>query len=127
MAGIEPNGLALLMFGATFAAFCLGFFTVIGMFPLHARPHALAGAPGAILVVVNLVLLIPLLLGVAWFAHQSIRWSSAVIFGGLIFLFIPSVFQVVPSGWRDSRSGLVALGAIQIAALAVLLPSLSGL
>ena len=46
-----------------------------------------------------------------------------MIFGGLIFLFIPSVFQAVPSGWRDSRGGLVALGAIQIAALAVLLPS----
>lgn len=127
MAGIEPNGLALLIFGAAFAAFCLGFFTLVGMFPLHARPHALAGAPGAALVVINLVLLIPLLLAVFWFAHQSIRWSSAVIFGGLIFLFIPSVFQAVPSGWRDSRGGLVALGAIQIAALAVVLPSFSGL
>jgi hypothetical protein len=79
--------------------------------------------PGAALIAVNLMLLIALLLGVAWFAHQSIRWSSAVIFGGLIFLFIPSVFQAVPSGWRDSRGGLVALGVVQIAALATLLPS----
>ena len=123
MAGIEPNMLALLIFVATFAAGCLGFFTIIGMFPLHARPHALAGVPGAVLVVINLVLLIPLLLGVFWFAHQSIRWSSAVIFGGLIFLFIPSVFQAVPSGWRDSRGGLAVLAAIQIAALAALFPS----
>jgi hypothetical protein len=116
-----------LIFAAAFAAFCLGFFTIVGMFPLSARPHALLGAPGAALVVVNLMLLIPLLLGVAWFAHQSLRWSSAVMFGGLIFLFIPSVFQAVPSGWRDSRYGLVALGAIQIAALAVVLPSFPSL
>jgi hypothetical protein len=124
MVGIEPNGVALLIFGAAFAAFCLGFFTVVGMFPLRARPHALSGVSGAALVVINLVLLLPLLVGVFWFAHQSIRWTSAVIFGGLIFLFIPSVFQAVPRGWRDSRSGLAVLGAIQLAALTALFPSL---
>ena len=122
VADIEPNGLALLIFGATFAACCLGFYTMIGMFPLHARPSSLSGVPGAALVIFNLVLLIPLVLGVAWFAHETIRWTSVVVFGGLIFLFIPSVFQVVPNQWRDSCGGLAVLGAIQIAALAVLFP-----
>jgi hypothetical protein len=127
MAGIEPNGLGLLMFGATFAACCLGFFTILGMFPLRARPQSLSGAPGIALVVINVVLLIPLLLGVALFAHQTLRWTSAVVFGGLIFLFVPSVFQAVPNRWRDSYGGLAVLVAIQIAALMAVLSPLQTL
>jgi hypothetical protein len=120
MTSIEPNGLALLTFVSTFAACCIGFFTIIGMFPLSERPRSLAGLPGVALVAINLVLLIALLLGVALFAHQTLRWTSVVIFGGLIFLFVPSIFQVVPNGWRDSYGGLAVLGAIQLAALAAL-------
>jgi hypothetical protein len=120
MTSIEPNGPALLTFVSTFAACCMGFFTIIGMFPLSERPRSLAGLPGAALVAINLVLLIALLLGVALFAHQTLRWTSVVIFGGLIFLFVPSIFQVVPNGWRDSYGGLAVLSAIQLAALATL-------
>jgi hypothetical protein len=127
MSGIEPNGLALLMFGVTFAVCCLGFFTIIGMFPLHSRPQSLSGVPGVALVFVNVVLLIPLLLGVMLFAHQTLRWTSAVVFGGLIFLFIPSVFQAVPNQWRDSYSGLAILVVIQVAALTALLSPLQTL
>jgi hypothetical protein len=124
MTGIEPNGLALLTFVPTFAACCVGFFTIIGMFPLSERPRSLAGISGAALVVINLVLLIPLLLCVALYAHQALRWTSAIIVGGVIFLFIPSVFQAVPEGWRDSHRGLAVLGVIQTAALATLLSPL---
>jgi hypothetical protein len=124
MTSIEPNAPALLTFVTTFAACCIGFFTIIGMFPLSERPRSLAGMSGAALVVINLVLLIPLLLGVALFAHQMLRWTSAVIFGGLIFLFIPSVFQVVPDGWRDSRRGLAVLSVLQLASLVALLSPL---
>jgi hypothetical protein len=121
MTGIEPNGLALLTFVPTFAACCIGFFTISGMFPWSERPRSLHGIAGAALVVTNLVLLIALLLGVVLFAHETLRWTSAVIFGGLIFLFIPSIFQAVPNAWRDSRGGLAVLGVIQLAALAALL------
>jgi hypothetical protein len=124
MTSIEPNGLALLTFISTFAACCIGFFTVIGMLPLSERPRSLEGIPGAALVVINLVLLIPLLFGVLLFAHLALRWTSAVIFGGLIFLFSPSIFQVVPNRWRDSYGGLAVLGVIQLAALAALLSPL---
>ncbi|HVX75628.1 MAG TPA: hypothetical protein VHB49_05850 [Bradyrhizobium sp.] len=124
MTSIEPNELALLMFVSTFAACCLGFFTVIGMFPLSERPRSLSGLPGAALVIINLMLLIPLLCGVVLFAHQMLRWTSAVIFGGLVFLFIPSVFQAVPNRWRDSHSGLAVLSVVQLAALAALLSPL---
>jgi hypothetical protein len=121
---IEPNVPALLTFVATFAACCIGFFTIVGMFPLNERPQSLKGPAGAALVAINVVLLIALLLGVALLAHQMLRWTSVVIFGGLIFLFIPSVFQAVPNRWRDSCGGLAVLGALQLFALAALLSPL---
>jgi hypothetical protein len=118
VAAIEPNGLGLLAFGAAFAVCCLGFFTVAGMFPLSARPAALAGMPAIALIVVNLALVVLLALAAGLFAHQSLRWTSAVVLGGLIFLFTPSAFQAIPDEWRDSRAGLSVLGIIQVAALA---------
>ncbi|MDI4235843.1 hypothetical protein OZ411_23825 [Bradyrhizobium sp. Arg237L] len=126
MAGIEPNGLALALFAAAFAACCLSFFTLVGMFPRSARPQSIAGASGGVLVLANLALLMILLAGVASFAHQTLRWTSVVVFGGLIFLFIPAVFQVIPGAWRDSRSGLAVLGLVQLAALALMLSPLQG-
>jgi hypothetical protein len=127
MAGIEPNGLALALFAVAFAACCLSFFTLVGMFPPSARPQSISGAAAGTLVLANVALLVILLAGVAAFAHQMLRWTSVVVFGGLIFLFIPAVFQVIPSAWRDSRSGLAVLGLVQIAALALLLSPIQGL
>ena len=120
MAGIEPNGLGLLVFGAAFAVCCLGFFTVVGMFPLSARPAALAGVPAIALIVINLALVILLASAAVLFAHQSLRWTSAVVLGGLIFLFTPSAFQAVPDDWRDSLAGLAVLSITQLAALAAI-------
>jgi hypothetical protein len=120
VAGIEPNVLALALFAAAFAACCLSFFTLAGMFPRSARPQSIAGPAGGALVLANLALSVILLAGAATFAHQTLRWTSVVVFGGLIFLFIPAVFQVIPGAWRDSRSGLALLGLVQIAALALL-------
>ena len=124
MAGIEPNGIALVFFATAFGACCLSFFTLAGMFPRSARPRSVLGAGGSALVVLNAGLLIVLLTGVALFAQQMLRWSSAIVFGGLIFLFVPALFQVIPSTWRDSRSGLAALGLVQMASLALLLSPL---
>jgi hypothetical protein len=72
------------------------------------------------LIMVNLALVVLLALAAILFAHESLRWTSAVVLGGLIFLFTPSAFQAVPDGWRDSRAGLAALGMIQVAALAAI-------
>ncbi|WP_024506757.1 hypothetical protein [Bradyrhizobium sp. ARR65] len=127
MAAIEPNGIALALFAASFAACCLGFFTLVGMFPPSARPQAVAGAAGSALVLFNVVLCVLLLAGVALFVEQRLRWTSAVIFGGLILLFIPSIFQIVPNERRDSRSGLAVLGLVQIASLLLLVSSAVGL
>ena len=117
---IEPNGVALALFAATFVACCLSFFTLTGMFPARARPLPVAGHIGNLLVMFNLALLAMLLIGVALFAHETLRWTSVVVAGGLIFLFVPSVFEIIPSAWRDSRGGLFFLGALQLAALALL-------
>ena len=75
----------------------------------------------------NLMLLAVLLAGVVTFAYQSLRWTSVVVAGGLIFLFVPSIFEIVPNEWRDSRGGLAALGTLQLAALALLASPLLGL
>lgn len=128
MQAIEPNGFALALFAATFAAGCLSFFTLAGMFPAHARPLPVAGQLGNLLVLLNIALLAALLTGIGLYAHETLRWSSIVVAGGLIFLFVPSLFQVIPNEWRDSRGGLIALVALQLASLALLaspLPQLS--
>ena len=121
MGAIEPNGVALALFVATFAAGCLSFFTLVGMFPPSARPVLVAGHLGNLLVLSNLALLLVLLGSVALFAHETLRWTSVVVAGGLIFLFVPSIFEIIPSTWRDSRGGLLFLGALQLAALALLI------
>ena len=43
-----------------------------------------------------------------------------MVAGGLIFLFVPSIFEIIPSTWRDSRGGLLFLGALQLIALTLL-------
>jgi hypothetical protein len=120
MQAIEPNSMALALFAATFAAGCLSFFTLTGMFPARARPLPVAGHVGNLLVLVNAALLVVLLGAVGLFAHETLRWTSVVVAGGLIFLFVPSVFEVIPNTWRDSRGGLFALGTLQLASLALL-------
>jgi hypothetical protein len=124
MDAIEPNGVALALFAATFAACCLSFFTLAGMFPARARPLPVAGQLGSLLVLFNLALMMVLLGGVALFAHQTLRWTSIIVAGGLIFLFVPSIFEIIPNAWRDSRGGLMFLGALQLASLALLVSPL---
>src|SRR3984957_15849619 len=108
---IEPSGVALALFIATFAAGCLSFFTLAGMFPASARPVLVADHLGNLLVLANLALLLVLLGGVALLAHETLRWTSVVVAGGLIFLFVPSIFEIIPNHWRDSRGGLTLLVA----------------
>ncbi len=122
--GVEPNGVALGLFAAVFAASCLSFFTLAGMFPSATRPLSLKGNFGGLLVLSNVALLAVLLTGLLVFAHETLRWTSVVVAGGLIFLFVPSVFQVIPDDWRDSQSGLLALGALQLASLSLICPPL---
>ncbi len=124
MTGIEPNGPALVLFAAIFATCCLSFFMLAGMFPASVRPRSVSGVAGNALILLNVALLAALLPGIALFAHHMLRWTSVIIFGGLIFLFMPTVLQIVPIDWRDSCGGLVILGVVQIASLVTLLSPL---
>jgi hypothetical protein len=98
----------------------VSFFTLAGMFPARTRPLPVAGFFGNLLVLLNLALLAVLLTGVGLFAHETLRWTSIVVAGGLIFLFVPSIFEIIPNGCRDSRGGLALLVALQLASLALL-------
>jgi hypothetical protein len=94
------------------------------MFPLSARPHSASSVAGNALILLNLALLAALLLGTALFAYQTLRWASVIIFGGLIFLFVPPILQIFPIVWRDSCCGLAILGFVQITSLAMVLSPL---
>lgn len=121
MATLEPNWTALIAFGLAWGASCIAFLTLVGMVPLRLRPAAAQGGTGAALVIANLVLLAASAAGAVAYARAEIRWTSAVIVGGLIVLFAPGLFQAWPSRLRDSRPGLALLTVLQTAALALLL------
>src|ERR1700743_2498365 len=127
MRAIEPNLVALALFIATFAAGCLSFFTLTGMFPASARPVPVAAHLGNLLVIANLALLLVLLGGVALFAHETLRWTSVVVAGGLIFLFAPSAFEIIPNERRDRHAVVLFLGGLQLGALAFLVSPLQQL
>jgi hypothetical protein len=120
MTSIEPNWAALILFAGVWTVTCLALLTLVGMVPLRSRPHVTEGGAGVALVVGNLALLALLACGAILYAATTIRWSSAVITGGLVILFAPALFQVWPKDWRDSRAGLYLLIAMQACALAAL-------
>lgn len=115
MEAVEPNIAALVWFGVAWFVSALAFFVVLGMFPLSARPDATRGPLGFGLIVFNAVLLAGILAGTAVYGWQELRWTTVVIVASFGFLFAPSVFEIWPARWRDSRGGLVVLAVAQAA------------
>jgi hypothetical protein len=107
---VEPELASLGWFLVLWLACCLSALTISGMLPLRARSAKLATLANAGLVVGNLTCLFLLL-------TVNLRVSTIILFGGLVFLFMPAVFQMVPDRWRDSHAGLAVLFAIQTAIL----------
>jgi hypothetical protein len=126
MASVEPNWTALILFASVWTVTCLALLTLVGMLPLRSRPEVAEGIAGAALIVGNLALLALLACGAILYAVTTIRWSSAVIAGGLVILFAPALFQVWPKDWRDSRAGLSLLIIVQTCALAALASAIAG-
>jgi hypothetical protein len=126
VASIEPNWAALILFAAVWTVTCVALLTLIGMVPLRSRPNTTKGEVGAALVIANLALLALLSCGAILYAATMIRWSSAIIAGGLVVLFAPALFEVWPKDWRDSRAGLLLLIVVQAAALATLAEAIRG-
>lgn len=116
MSAIEPNGAALAWFVAFWAVCCLGFFQLAGMYPLSSRRPR-----GQIVLTIGATALWLLMLGgTCLFAYAQLRLTSAVVAAGLLFLFIPELFQALPASWRDGRSGVLVTSALLCCSLAVL-------
>ena len=109
---LEPNLGALAWFCLLWSACCISFLQLVGMYPLQRR--------SAVAVIAATLLWIALAAGTITFAAVELRWSTIVVVGGVLFLFLPELFQALPRRWRDGRAGLAMSGCVIIAALALL-------
>ena len=119
MSQIEPNALALCWFALFWSVCCLGFLQLAGMYPLGTRSDDAPAAPPT-LVLGSTALWLALLVGTCLFAVTELRWTSFVIVAGILFLFLPELFQAIPLRWRNGSAGLTATGLMLAAALALL-------
>jgi hypothetical protein len=116
---LEPNIIALSWFTLLWSVCCLGFFQLAGMYPIHRRDGD-GAERSALLVLGNTVLWLALLAGTLMFAYVALRWTTTVVVAGILFLFIPELFQAIPGRWRDGRAGMAIAGCILAAALGLL-------
>ena len=116
---LEPNVIALSWFTLFWSVCCLGFFQLAGMYPIHRRTGDGARNP-VLLVLGNTALWLALLAGTLAFAYAELRWTTIVVVAGILFLFLPELFQAIPGRWRDGRAGMAIAGCILAAGLGVL-------
>lgn len=121
MHAIEPNWGALLAFVPLWAAACLGFLVLAGMYPVGRRPAAARGKGALALIAIDSVLWLALAAAVLGFGAAHLRLTTLIVAGGLVLLFAPAPFELLPPAWRDGRRGLAALAALQAGALAATL------
>ena len=114
---LEPNVAALSWFALLWSVCCLGFLQLAGMYPLRAMDEGEKTIP---LALGNTVLWVALLAGTLAFAYAELRWTTVVVVAGLLFLFIPELFQAIPARFREGRVGMAVVGLVLIAALGVL-------
>ncbi|WP_407169713.1 hypothetical protein [Bradyrhizobium sp. ORS 111] len=112
MTQLEPNLGALVWFGLLWSVCCISFLQLVGMYPLQRRSGAA--------VIAATLLWIALSAGTITFAAVELRWSTIVVVGGVLFLFLPELFQALPRRWRDGPAGLAMSGCVMIVALALL-------
>jgi hypothetical protein len=120
MDAIEPHWVASLYFAAFATSCALAFLILAGMFPLRARPDAARSGVAALLVIGNAALLLLLLTATCLYGYSELRWSTLIVVAGLVVLFAPGLFEVLPASLRDGRAGLIVLAGVQALALAVL-------
>jgi hypothetical protein len=112
MPQLEPNLAALAWFGLLWSVCCIGFLQLAGMYPLRRR--------AVLPVTMTTVLWAMLLAGTLAFGLVELRWTTVVVVGGVLLLFVPALFQVLPDWWRDGRAGLRLSCGVMIAALVLL-------
>ena len=114
---LEPHFFSLFWFVLLWSACCLGFLQLAGMYPIAPSTD---GPRLTALVVSNTALWLALFVGTLAFGCKELRWTTVLVVSGLLFLFIPALFQILPRHWRDGRSGMITAGCILATALAVL-------
>lgn len=119
MTQIEPNALALCWFALFWSICCLSFLQLAGMYPLGSQADGVKPAPPTF-VLGSTALWLALLVGTCLFGAAELRWTSVVIVGGILFLFLPELFQAIPARWRNGWAGLTATGVTLAIALALL-------
>ena len=119
MSQIEPNVIALCWFAVLWSICCLSFLQLAGMYPLGNRSDD-APAASSTFVLGSTALWLILLVGTCLFAAAELRWTSFVIVAGILFLFLPELFQAIPLRWRNGGTGLAATGLMLAAALGLL-------
>ena len=107
---LEPNLAALFWFALLWSVCCLGFLQLAGMYPLGASGQRQRDRVW--LVCGSTALWLVLVAGTLVFAWSQLRWTTIVVVGGLFFLFVPDVFQAIPAGLRDGRTGLATAGCV---------------
>jgi hypothetical protein len=112
MSNLEPNLVALSWFVLLWSVCCLGFLQLAGMYPLRAEGEGKA-RNSILLVLGHTALWLALLAGTLFFASLQLRWTTIVVVAGLLFLFIPGLFQAIPTRFRDGRVGM-AIGGCMI-------------
>jgi hypothetical protein len=121
---IEPNIQALACFVALWSMCCLGFFQLAGLYPLR-RPSTHVQVSN-LLVVATTILWIAVLAATIRYAVIELRWTTSVIVAGILFLFVPEIFQALPRRFRDGLSGLVVSACALTVALLLLVQNLGG-
>jgi hypothetical protein len=116
---LEPNIAALSWFVPLWSVCCLAFFQLAGMYPLRAGGEGSAHSP-VLLVLGNTALWLVLLAGTLAFAWAELCWTTIVVVAGILFLFIPELFQAIPVRFRDGRTGLAIAGLVLVTALGAL-------
>jgi hypothetical protein len=120
---IEPNIQALAWFVALWSMCCLGFLQLAGLYPLRRHPPHVQLSN--LLVLAATILWIAVLAATVRFAVTELRWTTIVVVAGILFLFVPEIFQALPRRFRDGLSGL-AVSACAFAAALLLLAHLAG-
>ena len=116
---LEPNVMALSWFVPLWSVCCLAFLQLAGMYPLRAGGEGVARS-AVLLMLGNTALWLLLFAGTLAFASAELRWTTIVVVAGILFLFIPGLFQAIPARFRDGRAGLALSCVVLIAALGTL-------
>ena len=73
-----------------------------------------------LLAVGNAALLAVMLLGTGFYGYTELKWTTLIIVAGLVVLFTPGLFEILPSSLRDGNAGLMVLIGVQVLTLAAL-------